>query len=439
MKLGFLSKSRGFRNVISRVFTVTYRFGLSPKRFENLLKKYYEITNKANCLPTFAITAVVLARHPDYIKELSRKGVEFAVHGYVHVDYKVLSIEEKKRHIKKAINIFNMCEIPFEGFRAPFLRVNKNTTPILSNFGFVYHSSRVLYWPVIELKKFSGYARNNHNLLLEFCAPLDANKYFSLPKFENGLVEIPVSLPDDETIIERLGIYDKKKISKIWLELLQKIYQNGELFVLSLHPERIDYCDTALADVLNKAREFNPSVWVTTMKEIAEWWRERAGFNLKIIPVVEGKYRVQAECSSRATIIMKNARVNSPVDDWFNGYKIVNGRDFIMESPKRPVVGVSPDSSAVAVNFLKSEGYIVEVGIHPEDYAIYFKDLTQTTEADEKLLAQRIDQANVPIVRYWRWPDRARSAMSITGDIDSLTVIDFVLRVLEDWQSSKRS
>jgi aromatic ring hydroxylase len=91
MKLGFLSKSRGIRNLISRIITVLCRFGLSSKRFEKRLKKYYEITNKADCLPTFAITAIVLARNPDYIKELSRKGVEFAVHGYVHIDYKVLS------------------------------------------------------------------------------------------------------------------------------------------------------------------------------------------------------------------------------------------------------------------------------------------------------------------------------------------------------------
>jgi peptidoglycan/xylan/chitin deacetylase (PgdA/CDA1 family) len=437
MKLGFLSKSRGFRNVISRIFTVIYRFGVSPRKFENRLKKYFEITSRSNCLPTFAITAVVLDRHPRYIKELSDSGVEFAVHGYVHVDYKVLSLPEKTRHFQKAIEIFKNNDIPYVGFRAPFLRVNQNTTPILSNLCFLYHSSRVLYWPVIDLKNFSPYARNNHNLLLEFCAPLDATRYFSLPKFENGLVEIPVSLPDDETIIERLGVFDKKKISEIWLEMLQKIYQNGELFILSLHPERIDYCDSALADVLQKAREYDPSVWIATMKEIAEWWRERAAFNLQVLPAGPGKFSVHAECSDRAVVVVKNASVNVPVDEWFDGQKIVNDHYFTVESPVPPVIGVSPDSSAAAVNFLRAEGYIVEVSNSPGNFGLYLDDLGQIAPADEKMLAQRIQQSKAPLIRFWRWPDRARSAMSVTGDIDSLTVTDFVLRVFENIRTPK--
>jgi hypothetical protein len=432
MKLGFLSKSRGIRNLISRIITVLCRFGLSSKRFEKRLKKYYEITNKADCLPTFAITAIVLARNPDYIKELSRKGVEFAVHGYVHIDYKVLSIEEKNNHFKKAIDIFNMNGIPFVGFRAPFLRVNSNTTPILSNLGFLYHSSRVLYWPVIDINKFSAYARNNHNLLMEFCAPLDPEKYLSLPKFENGLIEIPVSLPDDETIIERLGIYDKKKISEIWLDILQRTYERSELFILSLHPERIEHCDTSLAEVLRKVRGFNPSVWVATLEEIAEWWRERAGFNFKILSTDKGRYSVHGECSNRAIVMIKNARVNVPVENWFDGYQIINHRDFILESPKRPVIGVSSSSSPVAVNFLKSEGYIVEVGDNPDDYSIFLDNLKQFDVIDEKPLSRKIEQSDAPLLRFWRWPNKSRSALSITGDIDSMTITDFALRILEN-------
>ena len=436
MKLTFLSKSRGIRNIFSRIFTVASRFGFSPRRFENRLMKYVEITRKANYFPTFAITAKILARHPEYIKELSRKGVEFAVHGYVHIDYQVLSAVEKKKHIEMAMDIFKEYGIPFEGFRAPFLRVNKNTTPLLSQLGFAYHSSRVLNWPVIDLKNFSVYARDNHRLLMEFCTPLDALKYLSLPKFENGLVEIPVSLPDDETIIERLGIYDENRISEIWLEMLRRIYNTGELFILSLHPERIEHCEKALTDVLNKAREFQPSVWVATMKEIAKWWKERAGFNLTVAPLSTGKYSVHGECSDRSTLIIKNACVNVPVEDWFDGYQIVNGRNFIFESPKRPIIGVSSSSSPAAVNFLKNEGYVVEISDTPGDYCIYFDDLNRITEADEKALAYRIDQSGAPLLRFWRWPDRARSALSITGDIDSLTIFDFVLRIIENFQAS---
>ncbi len=442
MRLGFLSKSRGLRNLISRIFTVAGRFGISSKKFERRLKKYYEIIRKVGCVPTFAITAVVLARHPGYIKELSRQGVEFAVHGYVHIDYGVLAVEEKGNHFKKAVNIFNRCQIPFVGFRAPFLRTNEDTTPILSELGFKYHSSRVLYWPIIDINEFSRYARNNLNRLLEFCAPLDSEKYFSLPKKENGLLEIPVTLPDDEMIIERLGITDEKKIAEIWLEILRKIYASGELFILSLHPERIEYCETGLQEILRKAKELNPPVWVATLKEIAEWWQEKDKFIFNIQPQGDDRYRVKAECSERATVLVKNMKVHVPADQWFDDYKCVTARDFILESPKRPVIGFKADSSTAAIKFLQGEGYIVDLNTKPEDCGIYLENLKQFGEADEKALLRQIEQSDASLLRYWRWPNQARSALSVSGDIDSMTIVDFVLRVLENglvnWRQLKR-
>src|SRR4030042_7084496 len=109
--LHLLSKSRGPRNLASRVFTVTRRFGISSKRFERRLEKYCEITRQADCLPTFAITAVILARNPRYIRELSEKGVEFAIHGYTHIDYKVLAAGETMKKFKKALATFHECGI----------------------------------------------------------------------------------------------------------------------------------------------------------------------------------------------------------------------------------------------------------------------------------------------------------------------------------------
>lgn len=434
----FLSKSRGTRNIISRILTVTQRFGISGKKFEKLIKKYHKVTREAGCSPTFAITAVVLARHPSLIRELSRQGVEFAIHGYVHIDYKVLSSEEKVNHFNKAKDIFNRYEIPFVGFRAPFLRANENTTPILSKLGFLYHSSRAIYWPEIDINKCSEYERNNHDRLMGFYTPLDPEKYYSLPRFENGLVVIPVSIPDDEMIVERLGIIDQKKIGDIWLSMMRKIYAKGELFILSLHPERINYCETALREILRKIKEFNPPIWVATLKEIAEWWQARAGFSFEVLPSGVGKYKVQGECSERATLLVKNAGVNVAVNDWFNGYKIISDRNFVLESPRRPVIGVSTGSSPAAVNFLKAEGYIVEEGDNPDNYGIYLNNLTQFNEIDEVPLSQKVENSGAPLLRFWRWPNQARSAVSVTGDIDSITLIDFVLRVYENWQQRNR-
>jgi peptidoglycan/xylan/chitin deacetylase (PgdA/CDA1 family) len=416
---------------MSRIFSVIFQFGISPKKFERHLQKYAEIMESANCRQTLAITAVVLKRHPDYIKELSWQGVEFAIHGYVHIDYQVVAEEKRRKHFQKAIDVFNGCQIPFVGFRPPFLRSPENTIPILRDLGFLYNSSRALWWPVRDIEKYPVYQRNNLQQLLNFYKPLGSDKYLSLPRVNEGLIDIPVSIPDDEVLVERLGITDRTKISDIWWDIMEKIYNRGELFVLSLHPERIEYCETGLRELLRKVKGYNPPIWVATLKEIAEWWQEKDKFVFNIQPQCNGKYEVRAECSERATVLIKNGKVNVPSDRWFGGYQCVSSRNFILESPVRPVIGVKPDSSMAAIMFLHSEGYILEPSEEPGDCGLYLGYLQRFGKADEMALVKQIEQSNASLLRYWRWPDRARSALSVTGDIDSITLMDFVLRVLE--------
>jgi len=432
MTLEFLSKSRGIGNLLARIITVLRRFGISPKKFEKRLKKYYDVMHNAGCLPTFAITAAVLDRHPDYIRELCRRGVEFAVHGYVHIDYGVASREKKREHFKKAISIFNKQGIPFVGFRAPFLRTNADTNPVLHENGFLYNSSRSLYWPVIDINRFSPNLQDNFNRLFDFYKPHRIEDYISLPRFDSGLVEIPVSIPDDEMIIERLGVLDEKIIGDIWLDILENIYERGELFILSLHPERIDHCEMGLREILSRAGEFDPPVWVATLKEIAGWWIEKDRFTFNIEPEGDNRYRVKADCSARATILVKKLDVDRPSEPLFDDYRVIAARDFTVESPVRPVIGLAAGSSVYAVNFLKSEGFIVDTDSRRGSCVLYLDGLKEFTEADEKKLSARIEKSGAPLLRFWRWPDRAKSALSVTGDIDSITLTDFVLRIIEN-------
>ena len=92
------------------------------------------------------------------------------------------------------------------------------------------------------------------------------------------------------------------------------------------------------------------------------------------------------------------------------------------------------DAPAAAIDFLRREGYTVTPGGRPGDCSVYLDDLAQFGEVDEKPLAERLGQLQSPLLRYWRWPDRARCALSVTGDIDSITLIDFALRIWENWR-----
>lgn len=372
------------------------------------------------------------------IRALHRQGVEFAIHGYIHTDYRLVSSEQQVQHFNHAIKVFENSKVSYTGFRAPFLRINGKTPLVLGNLGFKYDSSRIINWDVVDHEKYPKQSGREYDRLLEYYMPLNAAEHLALPRFINGFVEIPVSMPDDEAMVDRLGITDKKEIGRLWLDILQRTYNRGELFTVQLHPERISFCESALIDVVQQAKQHNPPVWLATLREISEWWNERAGFAFEIAHQGNGKCKVKANCSERATLLSKNCRVDVPSTEWANSYNSISAREFVLESPVSPIIGVSPDTSPAAVKFLKAEGFIVEQSEQPENFSIYLSDLAGFTEADEKPLSEKIEQSDGPLLRFGRWPQQAQSALSITGDIDSITLIDFALRIFENWRQNRR-
>jgi len=424
-----LLNSRGIRNIFSRAVVIPKRFGFTSKKIESRLNTYVDITKKFGFTPTFPTTAVTLKRHPNLIRKLSQRGAECAIHGYVHTDYKQFSLDEQIKHFERAIDIFKSCQIPFKSHRCPYLRWNEETLKVVSKLNFLCDSSQTMLWEVIDKNECRNHARKAYKTLLDFYEPKNAKEYLVLPKFKSAFVEIPVSIPDDEALIDRLGIADEKKITEIFEAILQETYARGELLTLQLHPERISFWRNALETILQQAREFNPSVWFATLGEIAKWWREKDKFTLEVNSQGIGKYTINARCSERATVLVRNCKVDKPTFDWTNGYKTIDDRNFTIESHTRPFIGVKPGSSKEAIRFLRTEGFVIEESNHPNNYGIYFDNLADFEEKDEKNISEMIENSNVPLLRFWRWPNRAKSALAVTGDIDAITLIDFFLRL----------
>jgi hypothetical protein len=58
-----------------------------------------------------------------------------------------------------------------------------------------------------------------------------------------------------------------------------------------------------------------------------------------------------------------------------------------------------------------------------------YLDLPSFKAEDERSLLRHIEDSRLPLVRLGRWPNGAKSALVVTGDVDALTIWDYGLRL----------
>ena len=104
-------------------------------------------------------------------------------------------------------------------------------------------------------------------------------------------------------------------------------------------------------------------------------------------------------------------------------------REFEVDAERLPAVGLSRRTPAGVAGFLAEEGFPLEISNDRDRFGAYV-DITETSWSEADVL-DAIASAPGPLVRIWRWPNGARSALAATGDIDALTLRDFVLRSWE--------
>jgi hypothetical protein len=235
-------KTKGISNTISRFGMIFNRYILD--RFLNSFDILIEVLEEYDAKATFPITATTLERNIDKIKDRKSKSIEWAMHGYIHHDYTKLDNKVIQGHIIKGKRIFNKANIDVVGFRAPYLSIDKRIISILSKNGFLYDSSQCYFVDVVSSDI------NEVKLILDYYNPL---KKWNI-KVYNDMIEIPVCLPDDEIIVDRLR-YKKEIIGKIWIKMCQKIYNTNGIPVIQLHPERGGICKSGLKILLNWARK----------------------------------------------------------------------------------------------------------------------------------------------------------------------------------------
>jgi len=421
-------KAKGPFDVFRRIKSITERYGLNPELMDRALRRFSELLEQFDCGATFPITAVSLKRHEDIIRKYLDQNIEFAVHGYAHVDYSQLSHKIQLDHLKLASEVFNHSGIKPVGYRSPYLRSGNNLLSALDECGFSYVSNQPFLWDVIDQKEIDSEAYGGYKRALSFYNPWRSSERLSLPKFGKHLLEIPVSLPDDEILIDRLH-GDEALINDVWLSILNQTYQSGELFTLQLHPERISLCAEGLSSVIKEARALRPAVWCARLDEISNWWKAKARATIELSETDNGSYHCIISGPSGMILLTRGVEIDAANSDWANNYREVKATQFTFRSSHRPSIGLSPSTSLDLANFLRQQGYLVETSTNNEKFSFYFNQIGFDV-SQEKTIIDQIEGSKLPLIKIGRWPKGAQSALAITGDIDALTLWDYGLRLL---------
>jgi len=427
--LRFVFRSKGFIGFFLRIGMLVGRFDLSGKKMKRAVSEIREFGKKYNYQPALIIPSVVLKRYNSFFKLFSNNGIEFCAHGYVHRDFKPLSMDEQVAHIRTAKEIFSDLSIPVYGFRSPYLSRNCLTTEAIQKNGFLWESNETLIWKdyfLFQKLKLHGLMRDAIHFLYN---PLDAEQNIVIPRLLGDVVGIPVTLPDDEMLVDRFGIVDSDTIESIWAAILEKTRERGDIFVLQLHPERFAICRNAMKGLLDRATRPDQGIWVTGMKEVAEWWKEKSQFEVSFECVSRRGYWIKCKCTDRAVILCRNHYSKSSQKFPYRDYHTIRQKEFFVASRNlKPCIGVCPRCSDKLLDFLKNEGFAFEISQEGSKYSAYLDRYEVFDRKDEQNLLNMIEQSTNPIIRYWRWPQGKRSAFVTSHDLDCLTLTDFLLR-----------
>jgi len=439
--VSFSVKTKGIHNFVRRIWTVFTRFGISEAKTQKALRTVFSCLQQYNATPTFFIPAVVLGRHPRLIAEIAGAGAEIGIHGYIHNDYRSLSKDEQHKQTKQAISMFQRTRIPYQGFRNPYLGWTEDSLYVFTELGFTYESNEAVIHDVIDLDRLPPLLRSGFEKSLKLFQALPCNAYTLRPHFEGPLLRIPISIPDDEMVFDRLRITSTEEVGDIWSRIMRRVYDLGGLYVLNLHPERAILCKQALDKLLSYANSRSLPVWQARLKDIAQWWEERSQFRLKITQLASDRWQVEATCTPRATLLARHLTVeDQSTADWSNPDVHIQAYDCTVNASRCPCIGLSPRTPEQVLDFLLEQGYPAircsqEANHHM--YTLYLDlaeglGLTRKEQLQQRsALVQQIEAIDTPFLHFGCWPDGRQAALVISGDIDSVTVQDFFLRILE--------
>jgi hypothetical protein len=121
-----------------------------------------------------------------------------------------------------------------------------------------------------------------------------------LPYFNERLVELPITLPQDHTVFSILGQHD----ADLWLRKARLLRERNAMVLVLTHP---DYARDRVAEAyrsLLEAFQGDSTAWHALPMQVAAWWRERAASSLH--QAGDG-WRIEGPASARAQVRLATA------------------------------------------------------------------------------------------------------------------------------------
>ncbi len=411
-----------------RIYHIFTRYGMDSEKLRTILFDYVHVINAFGITPTLPITATVVERHPGLFQRLQDETmVEFAIHGFRHIDYSELNQSQFEEHLYNAIDIFHKHHLRFFGHRFPFLCKDNEKIQLLKSSGFQWDSSDCIAWHSPLFEGVSKQRADAYEQILKSYQISDSYNSVAVPRRKNGMLEIPLSLPDDDILVDRLGL-SLTRFAGVFQEMLNQVQARGELLIFQLHPERFPWFKKPLLQVLNSIKN-EKGIWKTSMNEIAVWWREKMDFQCSVEGIQKDRYRISVRCSDRAAVLIKNSMGTERSKPFWRSWNSIPGKRWEIFSPRKPVIGVHPDLSETVTPLLINEGFVFEISSPSDNYSVYLE--TKTINVDENVerqIADAVDNTPYPLIRFWRWPEEKQCAVALSGDVDAIDIWDYFAR-----------
>jgi peptidoglycan/xylan/chitin deacetylase (PgdA/CDA1 family) len=215
------------------------------------LPRILRVLDKENVPASFFVPAVSAALNPEMIPEIqSKKRHEIGIHGWIHENLVELNDQAKEQQLlNQSIELLTkaMGKKPV-GYRAPSWAMSPFTMKQVKEAGFLYDSSLMASDDAYEI---------------------------SLDGQPTGVVELPI-----ERIVDDAPYFGAANGSLPAPELVEKIFQDefdvayeeGGLYVLTMHPHYTGHRSRALwLDKLIVYMKSKPGVWFATHQDVAAY------------------------------------------------------------------------------------------------------------------------------------------------------------------------